>query len=221
MNKKVIIFVTAMVLVFAMVTGATFAYLFSSSDEVENVFKPTYIGDPNVSESDDLDLAIVPGVAITKDPVVKYTPDTKSEKIDTVVLYATLDLAGSTWTYDATNKKFTFTASGNTLDFTINTTNWNYVGKTADGKYVLSYTKVLDGTTASASFGVIKDNTVNVSTGWTEDQINTTFASGGVKITVGSFVAQALPTVDTAAGTSVSAANAKTIWNNCGQSKIS
>lgn len=218
MNKKIIIFVTAMVLVLAMATGATFAYLFQAGNTVQNVFKPTYIGDPAVSETK-TDFTVVPGVAIPKDPTVKYTRDTNSTRVATIVLYATIDVKGSTWSY--ASNKFTFTNSGNTLDFTVNTTNWQYIGKAASGKYVYSYVKVLSGSTDSAAFEVISGNVVNVSTGWTEDQIQSVFGAGGVQINVGSFVAQAKPTATGSANTAVSVANAKTIWNNCAGDAIS
>ena len=212
MNKKIMIFVTAMVLVMAMATGATFAYLFASGNTITNTFKPTLIGAPTVAETK-TDFTVTPGVAIDKDPTVKYTPDSASgTKIGTVVLYATLNLKGSTWSY--ASNKFTYTdASKNTLDFSINTTNWVYVGKNNSGLHVLAHVKVLSGSATSSALPVIANNKVNVSTGWTEDQLQTAFGASGVQIIVSSSVVQAKPTITGAANTAVSAANAKTLWN--------
>ena len=207
------IFVTAMVLVLAMATGATFAYLFQVGTEKVNVFKPTYIGDPSVTETATT-FNVVPGLPVPKDPKIKYTPDSKSTKVDTVVLFATLDLKGSTWSY--ASNKFTYTdTSKNTLDFSINTTNWVYVGKNSAGLHILAYKKVLSGSATSADFEVIANNQVNVSTGWTEAQLNTAFGAGGVKITVGSFVAQAKPTITDKATTNISARTSDLVkhWN--------
>lgn len=220
MNKKIIIFVTAMVLVLAMATGATFAYLFAEGDPITNTFAPTRIGSIAVSESGATsgkkNFTVIPGVSITKDPKIQYSPDDNTPNVATIVVFATLDLAGTTWTFDKTNNKFTYTdANANTLDFTINTTNWFYVGRagTSGNKHVLVYKKVLDGTKPAGAFAVIQGNTINVSEGWTEAQLATAFGAGGVKITVSSSVSQAMPNIEGAVGDSVAVADAKNAWN--------
>ena len=220
MKKRTMIFVTAMVLVLAMATGATFAYLFAEGDPITNTFEPTRIGSITVSETGATDgkknFTVVPGVPITKDPKIKYSPDSNTPNVGTIVVFATLDLAGTTWSY--ASNKFTYTdANKNTLDFTINTTNWLYVGRagTTGNKHVLVYKKVLDGTEESSAFEVINGNKINVSEGWTEEQLATAFGAGGVKITVSSSVSQAKPNITGAVGNSstVTVANAKKAWN--------
>lgn len=76
MKKKAIVAVVAFVLVLCCAIGGTLAWLVDSTSEVKNTF--TY-GDINIdlSESDDLDLKMIPGNDITKDP--KVTVEANSE----------------------------------------------------------------------------------------------------------------------------------------------
>ena len=69
MKKHTLVLVLSLTLIFGIVAGGTFAWLQDKTDPVENVFT---VGDINIEldESDDLDLKILPGKTITKDPVV-------------------------------------------------------------------------------------------------------------------------------------------------------
>ena len=69
MKRKAIVAVVALVLVLCCAMGGALAWLVDSTTEVKNTF--TY-GDINIglSESDDLDLKMIPGNSIKKDPVV-------------------------------------------------------------------------------------------------------------------------------------------------------
>ena len=220
MKKKIILYITAMVLLFTVVAGATFAYLSANSGNLVNTFNPSYIGKPVVTESE-LDLHIVPSVNITKNPTVQYKHDTNGTDVKCVLLYAVLDLepTSTAWVRtagaDATKgDSYKFTSSGDTLTFTTEPDHWTYVGTTAGTKYVYVYKTVLDGTKDSTAFNVIDENVVKPSSGWTEQELINTFGAGGVQIIVGAFTAQAQPTYD-ATGATVAAADAKTIWNNC------
>lgn len=227
MNKKIIIFVTAMVLVLAMATGATFAYLFSSASVKTNTFLPSYIGDPSVSE-DATSFVVVPGVPITKDPEIKYTPDSRTKNVGTVILYATIEVesAANVATWAFSSNTFTLSSVNSTamkMSFTVNTDNWVYVGK-AGSQYVYAYKAVLDGTSPSASFGVIKDDTVSVTANWSESRLKEVFsATTNVKVNIGSFVAQAkLNSTETVAvGNTVDATKAKAVWDACASAAIS
>lgn len=68
-NKKLIIAVVALAVALCCAVGGTLAWLFDTTDTVTNTF--TY-GDINITldESDDLDLQMVPGNTIVKDPEV-------------------------------------------------------------------------------------------------------------------------------------------------------
>lgn len=220
MKKKILLYIMAMVLLFTVVAGATFAYLFSNGNTVENVFAPSYIGDPAVTETK-TNFAVTPGVSVSKDPTVQYKHDTTGDDVKYVLLYAVLDLEPTTSAWAMSSNKFTFTGgSSDTIDFTVNSTYWTYVGKTAAGNYIYVYKTVLDGTVDSEAFPVISSNKVNVSAGWTESELSSAFSSSKVQIKVGSFVAQAQPTYS-ATGTTVTKANAQTIWNNCNSDTVS
>lgn len=221
MKKKIILYITAMVLLFTVVAGATFAYLVANSGNLVNTFNPSYIGKPVVNESD-LDLHIVPQVDITKDPTVKYINDGNGTDVKYVLLYAVLDLepTSKAWVRaaGATGKGDTYTFKGgtnssDTLKFTTDPANWTYVGTTAGTKYVYVYKTVLDGTVDSAAYNFIYNKVVTPSSGWTEQELIDTFGEGGVQIIVGAFTAQAQPTYSSKA--TVVAADAQKIWNNC------
>ena len=69
MNKKYLVAVIAIALVLCCAVGGTIAYLIDTTDPVVNTFT---VGDINITltESENLDLTMIPGNDITKDPVV-------------------------------------------------------------------------------------------------------------------------------------------------------
>lgn len=75
-SKKALAMLLSLVLVIGCVAGGTLAWLTATSDEVNNVFTTSDIG-VTLEESDDLNLKMVPGWTITKDP--KATVTTGSE----------------------------------------------------------------------------------------------------------------------------------------------
>ena len=97
MKKKAIVAVVALVLVLCFAIGGTLAWLKTETTPVLNTF--TY-GDINIglSESDDLDLKMIPGNSIKKDPVVTvkegseacwlFVEVKESENFDTFMTYA-------------------------------------------------------------------------------------------------------------------------------------
>ncbi|MCQ2512504.1 MAG: CalY family protein [Lachnospiraceae bacterium] len=68
-KKKVIVTIIAAALILCLAIGGTIAWLTAKTDPVTNTFT---VGDINITldESDDLDLKMVPGKEITKDPKV-------------------------------------------------------------------------------------------------------------------------------------------------------
>lgn len=100
MKKKAIVAVVALVLVLCCAMGGTLAWLVAKTDPVVNTF--TY-GDINIdlSESDDLDLKMIPGNSIKKDPVVTvkkgseacwlFVEVKESENFDDFMTYAIAD----------------------------------------------------------------------------------------------------------------------------------
>lgn len=77
MLTKVLVAVLALALCTIFAVGGTIAWLTANTDPVVNTF--TY-GDINIKldESDDLDLKMVPGKVITKDPVVTVKADSEA-----------------------------------------------------------------------------------------------------------------------------------------------
>ena len=73
--KKKIALLMAMVMLFAVTTAGTLAWLKDDTDPVVNTFT---VGDIEITltESEDLDLKMIPGKTITKDPKVTVTSDT-------------------------------------------------------------------------------------------------------------------------------------------------
>lgn len=68
-NTKIFCAALALVLVFGAVVGGTLAWLMDQTDPIENVFT---VGNVSITlkESDKLDLKMVPGETITKDPKI-------------------------------------------------------------------------------------------------------------------------------------------------------
>ena len=149
MKKKATIAVVALALVLCFAIGGTLAWLVDESDKVVNTF--TY-GDINIglSESDDLDLKMIPGNSIKKDPVVTvkegseacwlFVEVKESENFDTFMTYAIAE----GWTF------FNTTATGDGIDTATN------------DEYVI-YREV-DAATAKAgtSYQVLKGDKVTV-----------------------------------------------------------
>lgn len=100
MKKKVLICVVAVVLVLCCAVGGTIAWLTAKTDSVTNTFT---VGDINITlaESENLDLKMVPGNTITKDPKVTVTANSEacwlfvkveaSANLDNFITYAIAD----------------------------------------------------------------------------------------------------------------------------------
>lgn len=71
-SKKALAMLLSLVLVIGCVAGGTLAWLTATSNEVNNVFTTSDIG-VTLEESDNLNLKMVPGWTITKDPKATVT----------------------------------------------------------------------------------------------------------------------------------------------------
>lgn len=197
-NKKIIIFVTAMVLVFAMVTGATFAYLTSQAERVTNTFVSGGFGTIELREyNDDGDnetidwftgitteekkneYTVVPGVNINKNPTVQFTFD-DNEPITGAYIFVTIEYATSddnySWRYTSGGQLIAKVDGKDCL--TVNIANvWNVLSSD-NGKIVLCYgspsaaspiSANLIETKIFANLGGNTDKTIAVSSTMTED----------------------------------------------------
>ena len=148
MKKKSLALVLALAMIVVCVVGGTLAWLIATTPEVKNTF--TY-GDIDITlaESEDLDLKMIPGYTITKDPTVTVVKD--SEKCYLFVKVAESDNFDKFMTYDM--------AAG-----------WTQ----GDGTNIPSnvYYRVVDASTADQEFGVLKDNQVTVSGDVTKTMLN-------------------------------------------------
>ena len=158
MKKKAIVAVVALVLVLCCAMGGTLAWLVDSTTEVKNTF--TY-GDINIglSESDDLDLKMIPGNSIKKDPVVTvkegseacwlFVEVKESENFDDFMTYG----VASGWT------QLTVDAEGNAITDLI-------------------YWREVDASNEQQAFEVLADNKVSVRGTVTKDNLNALDANG-------------------------------------------
>lgn len=168
MKKKIIIFITAMVLVFAMVCGATFAYLWNMTGDVTNTFVSGGFGKIYLQEVDGgsnptkdwlsgtgnthtNSYTVVPGVDIKKDPQVKFEFD--SNPISGAYIFVRINHDKS----DA-NNGWTFTKGTNGANGGVNGTltakiggkqaftvtfgdDWRELSVATNGDVVLCYSK--------------------------------------------------------------------------------
>ncbi len=97
MTKKSVAILLALVLVLSCAVGSTIAWLTDSTGEVKNTFSPSDIN-ITLEESEDLDLQMIPGHAIAKDPKAAvlsgseecylFVKIEKSANFDTYMTYA-------------------------------------------------------------------------------------------------------------------------------------
>lgn len=133
--KKKVLSIVAVVLVFCCAIGGTLAWLTAKSDVVTNTFT---VGDINIelTESENLDLKMVPGNTITKDP--KVTVKANSEACWLFVKVEESANFGDFMTYEMAD------------------------GWTALPDVTGVYYREVSATTADTDFAVLKDNQVKV-----------------------------------------------------------
>lgn len=136
MKKKILVSVVATSLLIGSVFGGTLAYLMDTTDEVENVFTVGNI-DITLEESQDLDLKMVPGNPITKDP--KVTVEKDSEKC---WLFVKVDKSSNLDTF---------------IDYDINSAVWTRLQLANDDEV---YYRVVESSTSDQEFEILTNNMV-------------------------------------------------------------
>lgn len=148
MKKKSLALVLALAMIVVCVVGGTLAWLTATTPEVKNTFTA---GDINITlaESENLDLKMIPGYTIAKDP--KVTVKAGSEKC---YLFVKVDKSANFDTF------MTYEIADG----------WTQ----GDGTNIPSnvYYRVVDASTADQEFGVLKDNQVTVSGDVTKTMLN-------------------------------------------------
>lgn len=146
-SARVLVMAVALTLIIGGIIGGSVAWLTATSQEVVNTFT---VGDINIdlSESEDLDLKMVPGNSIKKDPKVTVK-------------------AGS----EACYLFVKVTESNNLKDFI------TYSVKTGEGGWTKLdsvdnvYYRVVDAATDDASFDILTNNQVSVLNSVTKEQL--------------------------------------------------
>lgn len=155
--KKAVLIISAIVLVISCTIGGTLAWLIESTDKVENTF--TY-GDINITleESVENHFKIVPGVDITKDPVV--TVEANSE-----ACYLFVKIEEANWPpfteANGTTRKVAYALADGWTKLT-----------GVDGVDNVYYRVVPANNAEDSAFSVLKDNKVTVSDSLTKGEIN-------------------------------------------------
>ncbi len=143
-QKKTIILLVAVALVIGIAAGSTLAWLTDTTGKIENTFTTSDI-DVELTESEDLDLKMIPGYTITKDP--KVTVEAGSEKC---YLFVKLQESSDYDTY------MTYTVAE---------------GWTKLENETGVYYRVVDSTEQDQEFYVIKNDQVTVKTTVTKEQM--------------------------------------------------
>ena len=142
MKKKTFVLLLALVLIAGAAVGGTLAWLTDTTDAVQNTFTTSNI-EIELDESDNLDLKMIPGWTIAKDP--KVTVKANSEKC---YLFVKIEKSSNFDNF------MTYTVAA---DWTpLNDTNND--GVADDGVYY----RVVNASDADQEFAVLKDNQVSV-----------------------------------------------------------
>ena len=142
MKKKTFVLLLALVLIAGAAVGGTLAWLTDTTDAVQNTFTTSDIK-IELAESKNLDLKMIPGWTITKDP--KVTVKAGSEKC---YLFVKIEKSTNFDTF------MTYTVANDWK--ALNDTNSD--GVADDGVYY----RVVEASNADQEFAVLKDNQVTV-----------------------------------------------------------
>ena len=173
MKKKVWLSVAAIALVLCCAMGGTLAWLSVRTEPVKNTFT---FGDINIrlTESEDLDLKMVPGNMITKDPKITVAAGSeacwlfvKVEKSANFDTFMTYDIADGWIALDGEEGIYyrEVSASAADADFVVLKYNQVTVKKDVTKQQLQATTDTLP-TLAFTSYAVQKDNIADAATAW-------------------------------------------------------
>ena len=192
-GSKSVFLMLALVLVIGCTIGGTLAWLTAQTGDVENTFVAGQIGTLELEEeadqittTDGHQFIVIPGVDITKDPKVTYTPTTEDGTVP-VDAYVFVELTGigqNKWAWNATAAQYEIKSGNNVvLSFKI-ADGWTAVPNVSDVYY-----KTSTGTTGLTDDPIIKDNKITVSHLITEDDVETV-ATAADKLTFTAYAIQ-------------------------------
>jgi len=192
-GSKSVFLMLALVLVLGCTIGGTLAWLTAKTNDVENTFVAGQIGALKLEEEADQittevgnQFIVVPGVDITKDPKVTYTPTTAdgTVPVDAYVFVKLTGIGQNKWTWNATASQYEIKSGNNVvMSFKI-ADGWTAVPNVSDVYY-----KTSTGNTGLTDDAIIKDNKITVSHLITEDDV-TTVATAADKLTFTAYAIQ-------------------------------
>ena len=161
-SMKVVVLLLAVVLLIGCVAGGTLAYLMAKSSTVTNTFVAGEIGTLSLSETTGNSYIVIPGVDITKDPVVTFNGNN-------VAAYIFVKVEATEWT--ESNGTFSI---GNNQEMKWNVADgWTKL-ENVPGVYFREV--VVDTDTANTAetekYGIIKGSTITVSSEITKANIS-------------------------------------------------
>ena len=162
MKKKSLALVLALAMIVVCVVGGTLAWLIDKTDPVTNTF--TY-GDIDITlaESENLDLKMIPGYTIAKDPKVTVLAD--SEKCYLFVKVAESDNFDDFMTYKMA-------------------ADWTQLRDASNNDVPGVFYRVVDASATNQEFGVLKDDQVIVKDTVTKADMNALKADGAIQPTL-------------------------------------
>lgn len=192
-GSRSVFLMLALVLVLGCTIGGTLAWLTAKTSAVENTFAAGQIGALELEEDADQitteagnQFIVIPGVDITKDPKVTYTPTTAdgTVPVDAYVFVKLTGIGNNKWTWNADASQYEIKSGSNVvLSFKI-ADGWTAVPNAANVYY-----KTSTGTTGLTDEPIIKDNKITVSHLITEDDVQTV-ATAADKLTFTAYAIQ-------------------------------
>lgn len=154
-SMKVAVLLLVAVLLIGCTVGGTLAWLIATTNTVTNTFVAGDVGDLTLEENSGESYTVVPGVNITKNPVVTFTGNN-------IPAYVFVKVEADEWTVTGSGTEYTYTMGTNSE------MSWILEGwtKLSDGVY---YKEVA--ANANGAWHLIKDDTVTVSSAITKDTI--------------------------------------------------
>lgn len=161
-SMKVVVLLLAVVLLIGCVAGGTLAYLMAKSSTVTNTFVAGEIGTLSLAETTGDSYIVTPGVDITKNPVVTFNGNN-------VAAYIFVKVEATDWT--ESNGTFSI-GNSQEMKWTV-ADGWTKL-ESVSGVYYREV--VVDTDTANTAetekYGIIKDNTITVSSEITKADIS-------------------------------------------------
>lgn len=191
MNKKVVTFTVAMVLLLGITIGVTLAVLMDQTETLTNVFVAGDVGDLDLKETTGRQYIVVPGETATKDPVVEFISSNVPAYVY-VMIPDGWDVSGNSVSKELTDGTTTIS---NAITFVVDTS-WTPVTGVEGLFYIPSETFVED---ADKTIPFISGNTITYSDQLTQDFLETFSNTNVATLPLTAYAVQQAPYNDPAA----------------------